>query len=104
MRLLLRGHFACGHQTDKGDYEKDRRCHNTMRRSFVAVGRLRFRCLTDGSEQVAAQLMAIFNGLYGTALVLEEFGNVIARGGAGVVIARKARSSGGVFTKETDGF
>src|ERR671933_3090401 len=25
--------------------------------------------------------------LYGTALVLEEFGNVIARGGAGVVIA-----------------
>jgi hypothetical protein len=25
--------------------------------------------------------------LYGTALVLKEFGNVIARGGAGVVIA-----------------
>jgi hypothetical protein len=25
--------------------------------------------------------------LYGTALVLEEFGNAIARGGAGVVIA-----------------
>jgi hypothetical protein len=25
--------------------------------------------------------------LYGTALVLDEFGNVIARGGAGVVIS-----------------
>jgi NAD(P)-dependent dehydrogenase (short-subunit alcohol dehydrogenase family) len=29
--------------------------------------------------------------LYGTALVLEEFGNVIARGGAGVVIAWQSR-------------
>ena len=28
--------------------------------------------------------------LYGTALVLEEFGNVIARGGAGVVIASES--------------
>ena len=28
--------------------------------------------------------------LYGTALVLEEFGNVIARGGAGVVIASQS--------------
>src|SRR5271156_4033892 len=28
--------------------------------------------------------------LYGTALVLEEFGNIIARGGAGVVIASQS--------------
>ena len=28
--------------------------------------------------------------LYGTALVLEEFGNVIARGGAGIVIASQS--------------
>ena len=28
--------------------------------------------------------------LYGTALVLEEFGNVIARGGSGVVIASQS--------------
>ena len=28
--------------------------------------------------------------LYGTALVLEEFGNVIARGGAGVIIASQS--------------
>jgi hypothetical protein len=28
--------------------------------------------------------------LYGTALVLEQFGNVIARGGAGVVIASQS--------------
>lgn len=28
--------------------------------------------------------------LYGTALVLEEFGNIIARGGSGIVIASQS--------------
>jgi hypothetical protein len=28
--------------------------------------------------------------LYGTALVLEEFGNVIARGGSGIVVASQS--------------
>jgi NAD(P)-dependent dehydrogenase (short-subunit alcohol dehydrogenase family) len=32
--------------------------------------------------------------LYGTALVLEEFGNVIARGGSGVVIASQSGARG----------
>ena len=34
--------------------------------------------------------------LYGTALVLEEFGNVIARGGAGVVVASQSGHRGRV--------
>jgi NAD(P)-dependent dehydrogenase (short-subunit alcohol dehydrogenase family) len=36
--------------------------------------------------------------LYGTALVLEEFGNVIARGGAGVVIASQSGHRLGALT------
>ncbi len=38
--------------------------------------------------------------LYGTALVLEEFGNVIARGGAGVVIASQSGHRLGALTAE----
>jgi hypothetical protein len=38
MRLLFRGHFACGHQVDKKYYEKDRKFHDTKRRLSVAVG------------------------------------------------------------------
>jgi NAD(P)-dependent dehydrogenase (short-subunit alcohol dehydrogenase family) len=40
--------------------------------------------------------------LYGTALVLEEFGNVIARGGAGVVIASQSGHRLGALTAEQD--
>jgi NAD(P)-dependent dehydrogenase (short-subunit alcohol dehydrogenase family) len=38
--------------------------------------------------------------LYGTALVLEEFGNVIARGGAGVVIASQSGHRLGALTED----
>lgn len=40
--------------------------------------------------------------LYGTALVLEEFGNVIAHGGAGVVIASQSGHRLPVLTPEQD--
>jgi len=40
--------------------------------------------------------------LYGTALVLEEFGNVIAPGGAGVVIASQSGHRLGALTAEQD--
>jgi NAD(P)-dependent dehydrogenase (short-subunit alcohol dehydrogenase family) len=40
------------------------------------------------SQASPATIFAV--DLYGTALVLEEFGNVIARGGAGVVIASQS--------------
>ena len=40
------------------------------------------------SQASPATILAV--DLYGTALVLEEFGNVIARGGAGVVIASQS--------------
>jgi NAD(P)-dependent dehydrogenase (short-subunit alcohol dehydrogenase family) len=40
--------------------------------------------------------------LYGTALVLEEFGNVIARGGAGVVISSQSGHRLAALTAEQD--
>ena len=40
--------------------------------------------------------------LYGTALVLEEFGNVIARGGSGIVIASQSGHRLGALTAEED--
>lgn len=40
--------------------------------------------------------------LYGTALVLEEFGNVIARGGSGIVIASQSGHRLGALTAEQD--
>lgn len=40
--------------------------------------------------------------LYGTAVVLEEFGNVIARGGAAVVIASQSGHRLGALTAEQD--
>ena len=40
--------------------------------------------------------------LYGTVLVLEEFGNVIARGGAGIVIASQSGHRLGALTAEQD--
>src|SRR5271157_5093930 len=40
------------------------------------------------SQATPATILSV--DLYGTALVLEEFGNVIARGGAGVVIASQS--------------
>jgi hypothetical protein len=40
--------------------------------------------------------------LYGTALALEEFGNVISSGGAGVVIASQSGHRLGALTAEQD--
>ena len=40
--------------------------------------------------------------LYGTAVVLEEFGNVIARGGSGVVISSQSGHRLGALTAEQD--
>lgn len=40
--------------------------------------------------------------LYGTALVLEEFGNVIVRGGSGIVIASQSGHRLGALTAEQD--
>jgi hypothetical protein len=42
------------------------------------------------SPTQASQATILTVDLYGTALVLEEFGNVIARGGSGVVIASQS--------------
>src|SRR6476469_4346014 len=52
------------------------------------------------SQASPATILAV--DLYGTALVLEEFGNVIARGGAGVVIASQSGHRLGALTAEAD--
>jgi NAD(P)-dependent dehydrogenase (short-subunit alcohol dehydrogenase family) len=52
------------------------------------------------SQAAPATILAV--DLYGTALVLEEFGTVIARGGAGVVIASQSGHRLGSLTAEQD--
>jgi NAD(P)-dependent dehydrogenase (short-subunit alcohol dehydrogenase family) len=52
-------------------------------------------------SQAEAQVILAVD-LYGTALVLEEFGNVIAPGGAGVVIASQSGHRLGALTAEQD--
>src|SRR5271165_4237574 len=50
------------------------------------------------SQASPATILAV--DLYGTALVLEQFGKVIARGGAGVVIASQSGHRLGALTSE----
>ena len=52
------------------------------------------------SQAPPATILAV--DLYGTAVVLEEFGNVIAAGGAGVVIASQSGHRLGALTAEQD--
>ena len=52
------------------------------------------------SQAPPATILAV--DLYGTALVLEEFCNVIARGGAGIVIASQSGHRLGALTAEQD--
>ena len=52
------------------------------------------------SQALPATILAV--DLYGTALLLEEFGRVIARGGAGVVIASQSGHRLGALTAEQD--
>jgi NAD(P)-dependent dehydrogenase (short-subunit alcohol dehydrogenase family) len=52
------------------------------------------------SQASPAVILAV--DLYGTAVLLEEFGNVIARGGAGVVIASQSGHRLGALTAEQD--
>ena len=52
------------------------------------------------SQASPAAILAV--DLYGTAVLLEEFGNVIARGGAGVVISSQSGHRLGALTAEQD--
>jgi NAD(P)-dependent dehydrogenase (short-subunit alcohol dehydrogenase family) len=52
------------------------------------------------SQASPAVILAV--DLYGTAVLLEEFGNVIARGGAGVVIASQSGHRLGALTANQD--
>ena len=50
------------------------------------------------SQASPKQILAV--DVYGTAVVLEEFGNIIARGGSGVVIASQSGHRLGALTDE----
>jgi NAD(P)-dependent dehydrogenase (short-subunit alcohol dehydrogenase family) len=52
------------------------------------------------SQAAPAAILAV--DLYGTAVVLEEFGNVVARGGSGVVIASMSGHRLGALNAEQD--
>jgi NAD(P)-dependent dehydrogenase (short-subunit alcohol dehydrogenase family) len=52
------------------------------------------------SQASPAAILAV--DLYGTAVLLEEFGNIIARGGAGVVIASQSGHRLGALTADQD--
>jgi NAD(P)-dependent dehydrogenase (short-subunit alcohol dehydrogenase family) len=52
------------------------------------------------SQASPAAILAV--DLYGTAVLLEEFGNVIARGGAGIVISSQSGHRLGALTAEQD--
>jgi NAD(P)-dependent dehydrogenase (short-subunit alcohol dehydrogenase family) len=59
-----------------------------MAEALGAVTGLILAAGVSPTQASPAQILRV--DLYGTALVLEEFGNVIARGGAGVVIASQS--------------
>src|SRR5215204_243525 len=64
---------------------------------------LRRVAITAGVSPSQASPATILSvDLYGTALVPEEFGNVIASGGAGVVIASQSGHRLGALTAEED--
>ncbi len=67
---------------------------------FGAITGLVHAAGVSPSQASPATILAV--DLYGTALVLEEFGNVIARGGAGVVIASQSGHRLGALTADQD--
>jgi NAD(P)-dependent dehydrogenase (short-subunit alcohol dehydrogenase family) len=58
--------------------------------------------MQPGSPTQASPATILSVDLYGTAVVLEEFGDVIALGGAGVVIASQSGHRMGALTAEQD--
>ncbi len=72
-------------------------------RTAIATGEVTGVIHAAGVSPSQASPATIFAvDLYGTALVLEEFGNVIARGGSGVVIASQSGHRLGALTAEQD--
>jgi NAD(P)-dependent dehydrogenase (short-subunit alcohol dehydrogenase family) len=72
-------------------------------RTAVALGAVTGVIHAAGVSPTQASPATILSvDLYGTALVLEAFGNVIAQGGAGVVIASQSGHRLGALTAEQD--
>ena len=76
---------------------------HTLVRTATALGDVTGLIHAAGVSPSQASPTTILSvDLYGTALVLEEFGNVIAAGGAGVVIASQSGHRLGALTAEED--
>jgi len=84
------------------DVSKRASVHGLVQKA-VALGNIAGVIHAAGVSPTQASPAAILAvDLYGTALVLEEFGNVIAQGGAGVVIASQSGHRLGALTAEQD--
>jgi len=74
---------------------------HTLVEAATALGNVRGIIHAAGvSPSQASPEMILAVDLYGTALVLEEFGNIIANGGAGVVVASQSGHRLGALTAE----
>jgi len=72
-------------------YSATRKSVHTLVDTATAIGTITGLIHAAGVSPTQVSPATILSvDLYGTALVLEEFGNVIARGGAGVVIASQS--------------
>jgi NAD(P)-dependent dehydrogenase (short-subunit alcohol dehydrogenase family) len=78
-----------------------RRAVESLAKKAVSIGDVTGVIHAAGVSPSQAPVAAILKvDLYGTALVLEVFGNVIARGGSGVVIASQSGHRLGALTDE----
>ena len=76
---------------------------HTLAQAAVAIGAVTGVIHAAGVSPSQASPELIYKvDLYGTALVLEEFGNIIARGGAGVVISSQSGHRLRALTPEED--
>jgi NAD(P)-dependent dehydrogenase (short-subunit alcohol dehydrogenase family) len=76
---------------------------HTLAQTAIALGEVTGVIHAAGVSPTQASPETILAvDLYGTALVLEEFGNVIARGGSAVVIASQSGHRLGALTAEQD--
>jgi len=84
------------------DVSKRANVHALVQKA-VALGDVTGVIHADGVSPTQASPATILSvDLYGTALVLEEFGNIIAEGGAGVVIASQSGHRLGALSAEQD--
>lgn len=97
--LTALGYTATAHVTDVSDVDSVR----SLAAASASLGPVMSLVHTAGLSPVQAPVEAVLRvDLLGTALVIDAFGDVIARGGAGVVIASMAGTLGSL-DREVEG-